>query len=102
ILLCVALAACTPAAVTPGARTMPMASPTAPGAHGDVQGSIGGAGTVFGPGVDTGGARYRQKLDANTVLEVDGGMLRVNNDNGASGVPDRIAYTGRVGLMWPN
>lgn len=101
VLLCMVLIACTPAAITPPARTLPMASPMAP-AHADAQASLGGAGAIFGPGADVGGARYRQRIDKDTVLEVDGGFLNVNNGTDGNNVPDRVAYTGRVGFMWPN
>ncbi len=96
LLLVSLLAACTPIAVTPGARTFTTDSPAAPAGGTDVQIAAGHTGQIFGPSVGTGGVRLRHTIEPGVIGEVDGGTLRVDNDGDG---PNRNAYTGRLGVL---
>src|SRR5277367_2606133 len=93
------IAACTPAAITPPARTFAMESPLLPKVgSSDVQVDLATAGTVFGPTVDSGAGQARTTIDSNTALEAGGEIFRVENTGRFSGT-DRDAYLGRVGMV---
>ena len=97
LVLATATAACTPHAVTPGARTFVMDSPLAPEVgHHDAQIDIAGIGQLWGPELVNGNARLRRTVSPGVVLEGEAGILHVTNA-GTGG--DRNGYTGRVGVL---
>ena len=98
ILIVAVVAACSPRAVTPSARTFVMDSPVGPDlGKSDAQFDVSKVGAMFGPSLTTGNGRLRHAVGPQVMIEGDAGILHVSN---AGTGEDRNAYTGRVGAVW--
>lgn len=97
MILALAVAACTPRAVTPPARTFVLDSPLTPEVgRDDAQLDVSHIGTIWGPEANSGNARLRHTVSPGVTVEGEAGLLHINNE-GTGG--DRNGYTGRVGLV---
>jgi hypothetical protein len=91
------IAACSPLAVSPPARTHVMTSPLEPANGQDVQVDVARIGNlIWGPELASANARLRRNVEPGLVVEADAGLLHVTNagDGGS-----RNGYTGRLGLV---
>ncbi|HTR55393.1 MAG TPA: hypothetical protein VMJ10_32160 [Kofleriaceae bacterium] len=93
------LAACSPFAVTPPARTFAFDSPSVPAVgHGDVQlDAASSTQGVFSPTVDSTGGQLRTSLAPNTAIVASAEEMTVE-DSGSTPL-DHHAYAGRIGAV---